>query len=266
MKCKNIECNNETIGKRIYCSMSCRNYYVNKYIRDYSKNAEAVKNSYVEKYIPNKCKLEICDNDIPYEYRENSYCSKDCHKKSINSNRKGLKYNISEETLIKYRESALLNFKHNGIERAIDRYNKNIKKCPNCECDIEFEKRTRKFCSPECRKDFRRKDKDALQCYRTDCSFKFSLKDYTEEFDFSLVEKFGWYSPSNKKNNLGGVSRDHMFSVKDGFLQCIDPKFLAHPANCKLMIHNENVSKNKNSSISIIELLQRIETFDKKYN
>jgi len=57
-----------------------------------------------------------------------------------------------------------------------------------------------------------------------------------------------------------------MLSVREGFEQGIDPKLLSHPANCKLMIHNENVSKNKTSSISIIELLQRIEAFDKKYD
>ena len=37
MKCKNIECVNMTIGKRVYCSLVCRNYYVNKYLRDYTK-------------------------------------------------------------------------------------------------------------------------------------------------------------------------------------------------------------------------------------
>jgi len=260
MNCKNIDCNNEVIGKKLNCSLSCRNYYVNKYLRDYSKNIEGVKNSYKEKYIPKKCKLEECNNDIPYEYRENLYCSKDCSKKVININRKGLKYNITEESLIKYRQSASINFKHTN-----NNYDENPKECKFCQGKISFENRRRKFCSDICQKEFKRKDKDVLQCYRTDCNFKFSLNDYPDEFDFTLIEKYGWYSPSNKKNNLGGVSRDHMFSIKEGFEQGIDPKLLSHPANCKLMIHNENVSKNKTSSISIIELLQRIETFDKKY-
>lgn len=46
MKCKNIECENDVIGKRIYCSLSCRNYYVNKYIRDYTKIKETLKSNY----------------------------------------------------------------------------------------------------------------------------------------------------------------------------------------------------------------------------
>jgi hypothetical protein len=36
------------------------------------------------------------------------------------------------------------------------------------------------------------------------------------------------------KHNLGGVSRDHMIAVRDGFNLGIDPKLLSHPANCKL--------------------------------
>ena len=37
MKCKNIECQNETKGKNLYCSLTCRNVYVNKYMRNYDK-------------------------------------------------------------------------------------------------------------------------------------------------------------------------------------------------------------------------------------
>jgi Rps23 Pro-64 3,4-dihydroxylase Tpa1-like proline 4-hydroxylase len=100
-----------------------------------------------------------------------------------------------------------------------------------------------------------------FKIYKAETNFKFNLSDYPDMFDFSLIEKYGWYSPSNKKNNLSGVSRDHMLSVKEGFELGIDPKLLAHPANCKLMIHNDNVSKNKKSSITLEELLERIENF-----
>ena len=34
-KCKNIECNKEIEKNRIYCSFKCRNFYVNKNLRDY---------------------------------------------------------------------------------------------------------------------------------------------------------------------------------------------------------------------------------------
>jgi hypothetical protein len=107
---------------------------------------------------------------------------------------------------------------------------------------------------------------DEYQKYRIDSNFKFNLKDYADEFDFSLVKKHGWYSPTNKNNNLNGVSRDHMFSVREGFEKGIDPKIISHPANCRLMIHNDNISKNKKSVITIEELLERIEKFEEKYN
>jgi hypothetical protein len=62
-------------------------------------------------------------------------------------------------------------------------------------------------------------------------------------------------SPTNKNNNLGGVSRDHMFSVREGFEMGIDTKIISHPANCRLMVHTENISKNKKSILTIEELL-----------
>ena len=83
--------------------------------------------------------------------------------------------------------------------------------------------------------------------------------------NFSLVREHGWYSPTNKNDNLSGVSRDHMFSVREGFEMDIDPKIISHPANCRLMIHTDNISKNKKSTITIEELLDRIKKFDNKY-
>ena len=105
-----------------------------------------------------------------------------------------------------------------------------------------------------------------LRHYRNCCAFKFGIKSFPDEFDFELIKEHGWYSPSNKGNNLGGVSRDHMYSVKDGFENNVPPELLAHPANCRLIIHNENVSKHKNSCITLDELKERIALWDKKYN
>lgn len=53
--------------------------------------------------------------------------------------------------------------------------------------------------------------------------------------------------------------------MNEGFHLGIDPFLLAHPANCELMIHNKNISKNKKSSINLEELLERIKDFEKKY-
>ena len=111
-----------------------------------------------------------------------------------------------------------------------------------------------------------RSKRPALTNYRADCAFKFDLKSYPNEFDFTLIESYGWYKPKNRGNNLSGVSRDHAVSVRYGFDNNLPAEHLAHPANCVLMQHGKNVSKGKNSTMSYEELLKRIEAWDNKYS
>jgi len=106
--------------------------------------------------------------------------------------------------------------------------------------------------------------KQNIDRYRQLCLFKFSLNDYPDKFDFSLIEKYGWYKAKNRGNNLEGVSRDHMFSVYDGYKQGILPYYISHPANCQLLPHKLNNVKKRNSSITFEELLKRIEEWNKK--
>lgn len=101
--------------------------------------------------------------------------------------------------------------------------------------------------------------------YRPSCEFIFDISNYKDYFDLELVKKHGWYSPKNKGNNLNGVSKDHLYSVKDGFKNYISPLIIKHPANCELIIHKNNQIKNSKSKISIEELIKRIECFDNKY-
>ena len=110
-----------------------------------------------------------------------------------------------------------------------------------------------------------RSNRSALINYRADCKFNFNLSDYPEEFNFQLVTEHGWYSAKNRGNNIYGVSRDHMLSVRYGFDNNIDPKILAHPANCRLMLHSDNVSKLSKCSITLEDLLNKIATWNKKY-
>lgn len=159
------------------------------------------------------------------------------------------------------------------------------KKCVICGGDIHSKSQKVKACSKECHDILIKQNAEKkmqqilekvagtkeeytlkLRHYRNCCAFNFALNDYPDEFDFELIRENGWYSPSNKGNNLGGVSRDHMYSVKDGFENDVPPELLAHPANCKLVIHSENSSKNRNSCITLDELKERIALWDKKYN
>lgn len=126
-----------------------------------------------------------------------------------------------------------------------------------------------KTCSKECCRQYRRDknpNKESLQVYRHDCAFTFALNDFPDEFDFSLIEKYGWYKAANRGNNLNGVSRDHMYSVKDGFINNVDPKIISHPANCKLVLQRYNSSKYSKSSITLEQLMDRIQKWDIKYN
>ena len=66
-------------------------------------------------------------------------------------------------------------------------------------------------------------------------------------------------------NNLKGISRDHIFSVKSGYLLAVDPEIISHPANCRLIKQSENSSKNCKNGISLSQLLSRIETWESKY-
>jgi hypothetical protein len=103
--------------------------------------------------------------------------------------------------------------------------------------------------------------------YRYQCRFNFSLSQFKDWFDYSstLIETYGWYSASNKHNNLSGCSRDHMYSVSDGYANNVSPAIISHPANCEIKPHRLNQSKHSISSITLEELHTRIAKFDKQY-
>ena len=56
-----------------------------------------------------------------------------------------------------------------------------------------------------------------------------------------------------------------MFSVDEGYKQNIDPYLISHPANCKLMKHEDNFKKKTECSITLEELKQRVSDWNEKY-
>ena len=56
-----------------------------------------------------------------------------------------------------------------------------------------------------------------------------------------------------------------MYSCADGFKNNISPLIISHPANCQLISQRNNASKNRKSSITLEQLLQRIKEWDSKY-
>lgn len=139
------------------------------------------------------------------------------------------------------------------------------KVCPYCNKEFTTRKKNKIYCCQSCASKFRYKDSDIRRKYRNACSFLFSLNDFPQEFDFSLIEKYGWYKAKNHGNNLNGISRDHKVSVNFGFANLIDPYIISHPANCNLLCHSDNVSKHKNCSITMEELLDNIKSWHEKY-
>ena len=185
------------------------------------------------------------------------FCSRSCANSRIRTD--GIKKKVSA-TLAGVR---YVNGKRLTIESV---------KCKQCGCDITSKAihNHRSFCSDECRCQYLKNYKElaverSIQKYRKACAFKFSLNSYPDEFDFGLIETYGWYSAKNHKNNPNGVSRDHMYSVKEGFKNKVSPLLISHPANCQLLRQLDNGKKSARSTITLEELMARIKIWNEKY-
>lgn len=200
-----------------------------------------------------------CGKSLNIENQEvdRKFCNSSCACSYRNKN-----YKKTEKEINKIKNSV-----YNYIERTTGKKPKQEKHCPICGKTFYTKNKT---CSVKCGVLLRDKnkniDKDSLEYYRGLCKFDFQLSKYPEEFDFNLIEEYGFYKPKNRGNNLKGVSRDHIVSVKYGWINNIDPKIIKHPANCRLILQEENSSKGSQSSMTIEELVSKIEKWDKKYN
>ena len=253
LKCKGCNCSFEKplkeYNRRIkngklnfYCSQKCSN---DSLIKTYNKVCEKCKKSFV----------------ATTKQKNKRFCSYKCSNKRT----------LSTETKQKI-SSSVKKYNRNNINRNnrnnINRNNSNIsyKKTFCLYCNTDITKTRRKYCNTFCMNSYRRRKKSSYQKYKLDCNFNFNLKDYPEEFDFTLIEKYGWYKAKNRGNNLNGVSRDHMYSIREGYNNNIDPYYISHPSNCKLLRHNDNVRKHSKCSITFDELKERVKYWNLKYN
>ena len=225
----------EKLKRKHYCSSNCSHEH--------------------KKLKPKECLF--CGVEFKPESLESKFCSLSCAAKYNNHKRKGTNY-LSEDGLKSLRLASELKIKENK-----ELYIQDPKYCKECEGVISYVKRDQVFCDIDCKRKYDRRNMSKYQIYWQECQFKFNLKEYPDEFDFSLIEQHGWYSPTNKNNNLDGVSRDHILSIRDGFEMKIDPEIISHPANCQLLKHTDNISKNRKSDVTIEELMSKIERWDK---
>lgn len=257
--CKKEE--NKDTGR--FCTALCRNRYISSK-NNYKLIGEKVSKTALEKITKVLLKLVClnCSNEFNSTNKQRKFCTQKCAVVYLNNNKTEEDYNKQSEKIKKKIASGEF-IPHKKTYTYI------TKECLKCKSYMTVvPSSNKKYCRKECSPIFLRPppDKNSLAYYRISCKFTFNLSLYPEEFDFELLKKHGYYSPTNKNNNINGVSRDHMFSIRDGFDKKISPEIMKHPANCKLLLHKENISKHKNSSISYEELLEKIKSWDEKYN
>lgn len=206
-------------------------------------------------------KCENCNNDHNGTYGSGRFCSTKCAR---GFSTKHKRENINKKVSAKLAGRKLTEEHKKKIEESnnFNRKNKIIKNCLGCGVVMKCRPSdNRKFCKLSCWISYTEKNKEPYLLYRQRANFDFDIKEYPNKFNLILVEQHGWYSPSNKGNNLNGVSKDHLLSVKEGFNLGIDPEIIKHPANCKLVLHKQNQKKREKSSISIQELMDRIKNW-----
>ena len=75
---------------------------------------------------------------------------------------------------------------------------------------------------------------------------------------------FYYINPTNLKRSKFDYHLDHILSKAEGFKNNIPIWIICHPCNLRMLWYSDNISKNLNSDISLEELLDKIEKFEKE--
>lgn len=231
------------------------------------KKWSIIKENY-RKTNPSFCKN--CNSILPYKKRKNKFCSSSCSA-SYNNKQRQFEPLADKRTKIANCKNCKIEVEINirgsinnaycdvcrdiKLKEYYKEYYNNERLCKKCDNIIQRKYKT--ICI-DCKSD--------LQIYRENCKFNFNIFNYPDEFNLKSIEKYGWYEATNRGNNLNGISRDHIYSVSDGFNNNINPHIINHPANCQLLRHSINNSKNNNSDITLDELCIKINNWNKKYD
>ena len=106
--------------------------------------------------------------------------------------------------------------------------------------------------------------KDDYEIYSKFSNWNYDVIQYIDDpKQLQLLKLYGFANAKNHKTI--GITRDHMYSRKSGFINGVFPEILRHPANCKLMLNYENSSKGSKNSITLEQLFQLIQNYDKSY-
>lgn len=58
---------------------------------------------------------------------------------------------------------------------------------------------------------------------------------------------------------------DHIYSIRDGFINNVEPSILAHPTNLRMLLYRDNIVKSSNSEITLDSLYLRIKEWEKTH-
>jgi len=261
-------CKNPKKEVNKFCSYKCRNIYINSR-KDYSKQAIKLSESLIKyneerlgpilvfNVVCDTCKntFEVLERQNKFPTKDIYYCSIFCAKtrkmpedEKLNRSLSRKPDSISGEDWIKRRNKK-------GTYSSLSKEEK-------------FKIRSeagKKAVATKIKNGQIKYDKSILKDYRLLCRFVFKLRDFPEEFDLSLYQKYGTYRAKNYGDNQTGIVRDHMYSVKEGFKNNVDPYLLSHPANCNLIRGNDNQHKHTKCTITLEELKERVEKWNEKY-
>lgn len=105
------------------------------------------------------------------------------------------------------------------------------------------------------------KNMESKKKYKMECDFHMDFNLHSLLANFTDVDVKKWYNKKCGKRREHS-SRDHMISKENGYWLNIDTYLMSHPANCLLMKQGDNSSKNDNCSITLNELIKRVEFFN----
>ena len=205
---------------------------------------------------------ENCNIEIDGSFGSGRFCSAKCARSfSTKEKRKEINEKVKQKLIgRKLTEEHKDKLKGSNNGKWVD--GRSLTKINYCRRDDRFcnscgepniNKKYKKICE-NCKTNY-------YKHYRPLCEFNFDVKDFVGKFDTDLLKEFGWYSPKNRGNNINGISKDHLYSVRDGFINKVDPELIKHPANCELVRHRDNQKKYSKSKITLEELLIRIKNW-----
>ena len=212
----------------------------------YSKKMADIKFSKIGEYNKNPKLCFLCKNKIPYDKRNNKFCSRACSATYNNSKRD------YESTKLTWKNKV----KTPKISKKLQPsgpYSK-LFQCNCSHCKVKFYYRTQKKYCVNCEQLY---SHDGRAKYW----FTFNIFHYPELFDLSLITTYGF---RDNKTNPNGITRDHKISVNDAIRYNYDPYYIKHPMNCELMLFNENNKKKTNSSITYEHLIELVDNYDNR--